>query len=646
MICPGSGRIRRDKEEDDWGLRPEDLSRAVARALSPFPPLAFGRPAEPKRKRNNRQMCGICGEITFNNDMANTARVDRMAQAMAARGPDAMGVTMRGRVAFGHRRLKIIDLSDLGAQPMTDAKLGLTLVFNGCIYNYQDLRAELIGLGHDFASTSDTEVILKAFAQWGTDCFSRFQGMFAVAIHEHGSGRLHLARDRFGIKPLYYAEKGQRLAFASSLPALLAGGDVDTSIDPVALEHYMSWHAVVPAPRTILNGVRKLPAATIRTIETDGSARDITWWEPDFNKSEEDLARSEEEWNEMVLEGLRTAVRRRMVADVPVGVLLSGGVDSSLIVGLLAEEGQKDLATFSIGFEEANGEKGDEFQYSDLIAAHYGTNHHQIFIPSSELQQNLPGAIRAMSEPMVSYDNIGFYLLSREVSKHIKVVQSGQGADEVFAGYHWYPKMQGSSTPAADYAAAFFDRTRAGMTEAVNPSYLTSRDESLAFVEAHFARPGADDPVDKALRLDTNVMLVDDPVKRVDNHSMAWGLEARVPFLDHELVELAGRIPARHKLAHGGKGVLKEAARKVIPSAVIDRPKGYFPVPALKYIQGDYLNMVRDTLTSSKARERGLFNPAYLDKLFAAPTEHITPLRGSELWQVALLEMWLQAQEV
>ncbi|KZM48166.1 N-acetylglutaminylglutamine amidotransferase [Labrenzia sp. OB1] len=591
-------------------------------------------------------MCGICGEVVFKNDQADIVRVRRMADAMEARGPDSMGVTQRGRIAFGHRRLKIIDLSDRGAQPMTDTALGLSLVFNGCIYNYQELRTELSAKGYSFFSTSDTEVILKAWKEWGKDCFSRFHGMFAVAIHEHDSGRIHLARDRFGIKPLYVSEAGGRLAFASSLPALLAGGNIDTSIDRVALHHYMSWHAVVPAPRTILNGVRKLPAATVRTIETDGRSADVTWWEPTFEKSDEDLARSADDWRDMVLEGLRKAVRRRMVADVPVGVLLSGGVDSSMIVGLLAEEGQQGLSTFSIGFEEAHGEKGDEFQYSDLIAEHYGTNHQQIFIPSSELQENLPGAIRAMSEPMVSYDNIGFYLLSREVSKHIKVVQSGQGADEVFAGYHWYPKLTGSSQPVQDYAAGFFDRAEAQMAEAVSSDYLCARDESLAFVEAHFARPGAADPVDKALRLDTNVMLVDDPVKRVDNHSMAWGLEARVPFLDHELVELAGRIPAEFKLAQQGKGVLKDAARKVVPSAVIDRPKGYFPVPALKYIQGDYLDMVRDTLSSQAARERGLFNSVYLEKLYADPTKYITPLRGSELWQVALLEMWLQAQEV
>ncbi|MEM1306153.1 MAG: N-acetylglutaminylglutamine amidotransferase, partial [Pseudomonadota bacterium] len=352
-----------------------------------------------------------------------------------------------------------------------------------------------------------------------------------------------------------------------------------------------------------------------------------------------------EAWRDDVLAALRTAVRRRMVADVPVGVLLSGGVDSSLIVGLLAEEGQHDLATYSIGFEEAHGEKGDEFTYSDLIAAHYKTRHNKIFIPSSEMLENLPHAIAAMSEPMVSYDNIGFFLLSREVAKTIKVVQSGQGADEVFGGYHWYPPLRDSNDAVADYAAAFFDRTHAQLSEHLAPAHHAERDESIAFVEDHFARAGASDAVDRALRLDTNVMLVDDPVKRVDNMTMAWGLEARVPFLDHELVELAGRIPARHKLAHGGKGVLKEAARLVVPPEVIDRPKGYFPVPALKYLQGPYLDLVRNALTNERARDRGLFQQDYLDRLFAAPEDHITPLRGSELWQVALLEMWLQTQE-
>ncbi len=596
-------------------------------------------------------MCGICGEITFNGRPASGARIERMAESLAPRGPDDAGIVSRGRVGFGHRRLKIIDLTEKAAQPFVDTGLGLTIAFNGCIYNYPELREELAAKGHVFASHGDTEVIIKAWAEWGPDCVERFHGMFAFALHERDTGRVALCRDRFGIKPLYFAEGngagGDRaLRFASTLPALLAAGGVDTEIDRVALNHYMSFHAVVPAPRTILKGVRKLPPATMRMIEPDGSFTDRQYWNLSYARTREDAERPFEEWCEMTLEALRTAVRRRMVADVPVGVLLSGGVDSSVIVGLLAEEGQEGLATFSIGFEAANEEKGDEFQYSDLIAEHYRTNHHKIFIAGEEMRETLPGAIAAMSEPMVSYDNIGFYLLSREVAKQIKVVQSGQGADEVFAGYHWYPKLKDSNDPVGDYAAAFFDRSHAKLKGHLNPDYLTDRDEARAFVEEHFAQPGADDAVDKALRIDTNVMLVEDPVKRVDNHTMAWGLEARVPFLDHELVELAARMPPEHKLAHGGKGVLKEAARKVIPSAVIDRPKGYFPVPALKYIQGPYLDMVRGALTSEAARSRGLFRDDYLETLFAAPDDHITPLRGSELWQVALLEMWLQAQGV
>jgi asparagine synthase (glutamine-hydrolysing) len=591
-------------------------------------------------------MCGICGEISFDGQPASAARVERMTQCMQARGPDDVGLVARGRVAFGHRRLKIIDLSDAAAQPFTDAQLGLTIAFNGCIYNYEALREELVALGYSFASHGDTEVILKAWHAWGAEAVPRFHGMFAFAIHERDTGRTAFVRDRFGIKPLYLAQVGKQLRFASTVQALVASGDVDTDIDRVALHHYMTWHAVVPPPRTIYKGVRKLPPATIRIIDDTGAVvSETTYWQPDFSRTREDVEKPFEAWRDEVLEALRLAVRRRMVADVPVGVLLSGGVDSSVIVGLLAEEGQQDLATYSIGFEEAHGEKGDEFQYSDLIARHYGTNHHKIFSPSSEMLENLPLAIAAMSEPMVSYDNIGFFLLSREVAKSIKVVQSGQGADEVFGGYHWYPPLAASNDPVADYAAAFFDRTHAQLLKHLSPDYLADRDESLAFVEAHFNRPGATAAVDKALRLDTNVMLVDDPVKRVDNMTMAWGLEARVPFLDHELVELAGRIPAEHKLAHGGKGVLKEAARLVIPPEVIDRPKGYFPVPALKYLQGPYLEMVRDALSNAKARSRGLFRGDYIDRLFESPETHITKLRGSELWQVALLELWLQAQE-
>jgi asparagine synthase (glutamine-hydrolysing) len=316
-------------------------------------------------------------------------------------------------------------------------------------------------------------------------------------------------------------------------------------------------------------------------------------------------------------------------------------------VGLLAEHGQRGLNTYSIGFEGVGQEEGDEFHYSDIVARHFGTQHHQIRVQTSNehLIPAVRAAIGAMSEPMVSHDAVGFYLLAERVARDIRVVQSGQGADEVFAGYHWYPPMLDSAAPVDDYARVFFDRDHAGFAEVVQPA-LVNGDYSREFVEAHFARPGATTAADRALRLDTTVMLVDDPVKRVDNMTMAFGLEARVPFLDHELVELAARIPPELKVRDGGKYVLKEAARAVIPHEVIDRPKGYFPVPALKYIRGPVREFVREVLSAPAARNRGVFQRRYVDMLLQDPDAHITPLRGSKLWQIAALETWLQTHAI
>jgi len=568
-----------------------------------------------------------------------------MADALAPRGPDGSGVVARGNAALGHRRLSIIDLSQHSEQPMVDAELGLTIVYNGAIYNYRELRRALEDRGYRFFSSGDTEVLIKAYHAWGEDFVERLNGMFAFAIVERDSGKLFLARDRLGIKPLYYSHEPHRFRFASTLPSLVRSGDIDRSLDPIALHHYMTFHSVVPAPHTILRGVRKLPPATVAVLTPDGALRQRRYWEPRFTSSAEQRQVSFEEWQERVLAALRLAVRRRLVADVPVGVLLSGGLDSSLIVGLLAETEQQRIETFSIGFESVGGESGDEFQYSDLIARHFGTQHHRIRVDAARSLASLPACIAAMSEPMVSHDAIGFYLLSEEVKKHVKVVQSGQGADEVFAGYHWYPPLLKSEDPVADYARVFFDRDHAEIREALCPERV-SEDHSLEFLRQDFARPGADSAVGRALRLDTTVMLVDDPVKRVDNMTMAFGLEARVPFLDHELVELAASIPPEAKVEGGGKYVLKEAARRVIPSEVIDRPKGYFPVPALKYLRGSHLDMVKDALLSPVARERRLFSPAYVARLLKSPEQHITPLRGSKLWQMALLELWLQTHHI
>ena len=568
-----------------------------------------------------------------------------MMERMHSRGPDAGGSFMQNRVAFGHRRLSIIDLAAASQQPMVDPLLGLAIVFNGCIYNYRELRGELVAKGYQFFSQGDTEVILKAYAEWGPRCVERFYGMFAFALWERNSGRVVLARDRLGIKPLYYSEGPGRFRFASTLPALLAAGDVDTSIDPAALHHYMSLHAVVPAPKTIFKGVKKLPAATIMIVEPHGRRREEAYWQFEVCERSNDRTMTEAEWRQAIRDALGKAVERRRVADVPVGVLLSGGLDSSVIVALLAEQGQSDLRTFSVGFETVGEVQGDEFHYSDLIAQRFGTKHERIAVDTTRAIHALPGTIAAMSEPMMSHDAVGFYLLSEEVSKHVKVAQSGQGADEIFGGYHWYPTLMQSNDPAADYARVYFDRDHDEMREALAPK-LMNGDYTRDFVEKFFDSCRSARPIDKTLQLDAQIMMVDDPVKRVDNMAMAWGLETRVPFLDHDVVELAARIPAELKVRDGGKYILKEACRGLVPDAVIDRPKGYFPVPALKYLRGPFYDFVHDVLDAPAARQRGLFNRAYVDRLLADPEGELTPKGHSKLWQIALLECWLQTQGI
>ncbi len=592
-------------------------------------------------------MCGLCGEVTFDGSRADVQAIERMAKVLAPRGPDGAGTWTDGRVALGHQRLAIVDLSDAGAQPMVDDELGLALVLNGMVYNYRDLRAELQGHGYRFTSTSDTEVVLKAYHRWGTAFVDRLVGMFAVVVVERDSGRVVLARDRLGIKPLYVSRTPGRMRFASTLPALLEAGDVDTTLDPVALHHYLSWRAVGPAPRTLVRGAEKLPPATVRVVERDGSQRDHRYLAPDHVRRPEHAGRSAEDWADAVEDALRTAVRRRAVADVPVGVLLSGGLDSSLVTALLAEAGQAGLTSFSIGFD-APGRDGDEFRWSDAVARHLGTEHHRLVAGVDDVVATLPHTVAAMSEPMVSHDTVAFDLLAQEVSRHVRVVQCGQGADEVFAGYHWHaPLLDVPRDELAEaYAVRYLERDHADTARVLGPAWRLADDPSRPLVAEHLARPGAQTSLDAVLRLDTEVMLVDDPVMRLDSMAMASGLEARVPFLDHQLVELAAACPPELLAAQGGKGVLKTVARRLLPAELVDRPKGYFPVPAVTHLDGPVLDLVRDVLTSPTARARGLVRPEYVAPLLERPGEERGPTGVDRLWPLAVLEMWLQTHGV
>ncbi len=585
-------------------------------------------------------MCGICGQLRFDEENVSSKSLNTMMSRLARRGPDASGSWIDGKIGFGHQRLSIIDLSNHGAQPMLDDVLNLTLVFNGTIYNYKKLRLQLAKKGYTFFSHSDTEVILKAYHYWGEDCVKHLDGMFAFCVYDITKQNLFIARDRMGIKPLYYNLSSKSFTFASNTQALLTQ-NIDESVNPIALQQQLSLHGVVPAPNTIVKGIRKVKPATTISIDSKGGWRENTYWRPLAERSNSEI--SDEDYIERTHELLTLAVAKRISAtDVPIGVLLSGGLDSSLIVALLNEAGHKNIRTFSIGFEDIEDESGSEFEYSDQVVEKFNTKHNKYITKNEEVLPRLIEAVSNMAEPMVGQDAVAFYLLSEKVSRHVKVVLSGQGADEVFAGYFWYPRMAQEQGNEVDrFAKHYVDRTHEEFLQTVMPTYH-GPNYTNKWLTKEFNKSGADTFMDKVLRTDITRLIVDDPVKRVDNMTMAWGLEARVPFMDTDLVEWALKMPASLKMKGDGKFPLKKIARDLLPASVIDRKKGYFPMPALKYVQGEYLEFMSDILTSNACINRGIFSQEYVNNVINSPRKYMTALNGSRLWHLALLEFWMQ----
>jgi len=585
-------------------------------------------------------MCGICGEIRFKDTRVDKSKMRHMMKSIAKRGPDHSDEYQHNNVYLGHRRLSIIDISSKSHQPMVDEKSKKAIVFNGVIYNYKEIRELLLKKGYIFSSDGDTEVILKSYDYYGEDCVKYLDGVFSFCIYDPNTKELFLARDRLGIKPLYYKLDSKYFAFASNTKALI--GRNDSEINHESLHYQFTLHSVVPAPNTILQNVHKLEPGHSVKVMPNGKILKNKYYTLDDIKINHNIKE-----NEIIEESerlLMSAIKKRFyTADVDVGVLLSGGLDSSLIVAMAAKSKLSKINTFSIGFPTINDEVGNEFYYSDMVSKQFNTNHYKYNISQDHLIESLDNVIQEMPEPMFSQDSSAFYLLAKEVSKNQKVVLSGQGADELFGGYFWYEKM--NDTKGSDperFIQHYFDRDQKDYSKTIKEKYV-SNNYSQELIESLFQKQREDiGYIDKVLRIDLSTLIIDDPVKRIDSMTMAHGLETRVPFLDINLVEFLSSIPSVEKLKNNGKYYLKKIAEKYLSKDLIYREKFYFPVPPLKILEGKFLDYVKGILLSKSCIERGLYNREHISTLLLNPNSYFTKLNGNKLWHLALLERWFQ----
>ena len=583
-------------------------------------------------------MCGIVGEYLFKNNCFDQ-NIELMLNQIKSRGPDYSGFILKDHICLGHSRLSIIDLSEASNQPFEDQESQLSMVYNGCIYNYKELRNILIKKGYSFKTSGDTEVVLKSYEEWGYKCLKKFEGDFSLAIWDAKNKILFLARDRFGVKPLYFSKSNKFFRFGSTLQSIVAKKDINLELDPKSLHMHFSLHAVVPAPNTIFKNIKKIPPGHYLIINEEKQLSINQYWILDGSK-ESNYITDEKEATSITKDILINSIEKRLSAsDIDVGVLLSGGLDSSLIVAL-AKDRFPNLKTYSIGFEDDKEEKGNEFFYSDQVVKKFKTKHKKFIIDNSSVLSKLPEAFKAMSEPMVAQDAVAFYMLSELVSKDVKVILSGQGADEGFAGYFWYKKMNSELNHYSNFSKHYLDRSDKEIKEFLNLRF--EHNFTSTMIKEKFKAINSDSLIGNVLNFDITTLVVDDPVKRVDNMTMAWGLEARVPFLDHKLIEISSKIHPELHLKRNGKNILKSICDDLLPSDVISRKKGYFPMPALKYIRGEYYDFVYDILNSSKCYNRNLYNRVYIDKLLEKPNKYKTAIDGNKLWHAAATELWFQ----
>jgi asparagine synthase (glutamine-hydrolysing) len=622
-------------------------------------------------------MCGIAGRVTFDGAVGDIRLLQRMCGTIAHRGPDDEGLHVAPHIALGQRRLAVIDLSPAAVAPLSNEDGTIWVTLNGEIYNFRELRAGLLERGHVFRTSTDTEVLVHLYEEHGADCVQHLRGMFAFAIWDAPRRRLFAARDRLGKKPFVYARTSRALVFGSEIKAVTADPDVSIEPDHLAIDRYLTLQ-YVPSPRTAFAGIHKLPPAHWLLCEASGAVTTGCYWRlPDRAASSRSADPRDVE--QELVDRLRECVRARLVADVPLGAFLSGGIDSASVVALMAEAGGR-VRTFSIGFDEASH---DELPFARLVADRFGTDHHE-FVVRADAADVLPRLVHHYNEPFADPSAVPTYYVSKITREHVTVALSGDGGDENFAGYHNYAEVLAwgrRTTPPWRLAGALgrgvaasidrlpyqdgLDRASRAVTMltgtvadqfGLQGSIFKPREKTEAYSREFrglIAAAGAGDPqtapedvtddaLDWMMRQDLSRYLPDCLMTKVDIASMAHGLEVRSPLLDHTFVEFAARIPSSWKFdGTKGKLVFRRALAPLLPPEVLERRKAGFGLPVARWLAGPLNGLLRETVLGDRARRRGLFQPAFVRRMVEAHTEGRRDW-SHRLWALLFLELWFR----
>jgi asparagine synthase (glutamine-hydrolysing) len=619
-------------------------------------------------------VCGICGKLRFDKDAEVSPRlIKSMADSISHRGPDDEGFYVRGQIGLGFRRLSIIDLSG-GHQPLSNEDGTVWIIFNGEIYNYVELRDWLLTKGHIFRTKSDTEVIVHLYEEMGPNCVDRLRGMFAFAIWDARESSLLLARDRIGIKPVYYSVSETAVVFASEIKAILVDPEIQATIDVPQIDKVLSFN-YLPGEDTLLRNVRKLPPGAYMLVK-NGSVQIHRYWDLAFEPSELSLAEAEEQLARLLDE----CVRQHMISDVPVGFLLSGGVDSTAMLGLAQGKTEQALSSFTIGFTDPG--VIDERPYAKLAAERYGTDHHELTLSSKEFESLVPKYIWHMEEPVCEPPAIALFCITALARKYVKVLISGEGGDEAFAGYQiyrnmlWLERIKAALGPTKNGIAAcliamnsvlhsrkidkyaplmklpleanYFSGTSNRMgffnenyEQVYSPDFLAvvNKGETFQSVTNYLRSKEINGTVNKMLYVDTKTWLPHDLLLKADKMTMANSIELRVPFLDHKLLEFAASLPDNYKVRRfTTKYIAKRVLRNKVPREILRRKKTGFPVPYVSWLRSDLKGWLRDILLDPRTTGRGYFSTKSIEYLLSA-----NATRGSyskEVFTLALLELW------